>query len=93
MTLRTGLVLLVLCTAVSCGRVQLLDDMGTSASRSVADVATAGLSFEGQCCDPLGAGTNGLPACNAFRMVYEYAASAAEIADERSDELPPVCGF
>lgn len=46
---------------------------------------------KGQCCDPLGARTEGLPACNAFRVVYDYAASAAEITADRSNELPPVC--
>ena len=28
---------------------------------------------KGQCCDPLGAGTGGLPACNAFRIINEFA--------------------
>jgi hypothetical protein len=39
---------------------------------------------EGQCCDPLGASTT-LPACNAFRTVYAYAAAAIEISDEPAD--------
>jgi hypothetical protein len=45
---------------------------------------------KGQCCDPLGASTDGLPACNAFRIEYAFAAAAVEITDERQDE-PPVC--
>jgi hypothetical protein len=45
----------------------------------------------GQCCDPLGAGTGGLPACNAFRIVSEFAAGAAEITDAPSNDLAPVC--
>ena len=46
---------------------------------------------KGQCCDPLGAGTDGLPACNAFRMVYEFTAAAAEITDDPKGTFPPVC--
>lgn len=46
---------------------------------------------QGQCCDPLGQDTDGLPACNAFRIVNTFAASAIEITDEPSDELQPVC--
>jgi hypothetical protein len=46
---------------------------------------------QGQCCDPLGAGTDNLPACNAFRIVNEFSASAAEITDDPSNELQPVC--
>jgi hypothetical protein len=46
---------------------------------------------KGQCCDPLGISTNGLPACNAFRIVNRYAAAAAEITDDKSGETPPVC--
>jgi hypothetical protein len=46
---------------------------------------------QGQCCDPLGAGTDGLPACNAFRVINDFAASAAEITDAPSNDLQPVC--
>ena len=46
---------------------------------------------EGQCCDPLGAGTGGLPACNAFRIVNELAAAAAEITTAPASTFPPVC--
>jgi hypothetical protein len=46
---------------------------------------------KGQCCDPLGAETDGLPACNAFRLTNKYAAAAAEITDDKKGSLPPVC--
>lgn len=46
---------------------------------------------KGQCCDPLGASTEGLPACNAFRIEFEFVAAAVEITDERQDEPPPLC--
>jgi hypothetical protein len=46
---------------------------------------------QGQCCDPLGQDTDGLPACNAYRIVNTFAASAVEITDEPSDELQPLC--
>jgi len=45
----------------------------------------------GQCCDPLGAETGGLPACNAFRIINKFAAAASEITDTNANELPPVC--
>jgi hypothetical protein len=45
----------------------------------------------GQCCDPMGQGSDGLPACNAFRMLYDFAASAVEITREATSEFPPVC--
>jgi hypothetical protein len=47
---------------------------------------------KGQCCDPLGMGTDGLPACNAFRIVNQFAAAAAEITPEPASTLPPICG-
>jgi hypothetical protein len=50
-----------------------------------------GATSKGQCCDPLGADTNGLPACNAFRLTNEYAAAAAEITDDKKNTLPPIC--
>jgi len=46
---------------------------------------------KGQCCDPLGAGTNGLPACNAFRIINEFAAAAGEITTDKKGEFPPIC--
>ena len=46
---------------------------------------------KGQCCDPLAMGTNGLPACNAFRIINEFAAAAAEITTEKAGEFPPIC--
>lgn len=55
------------------------------------DPGAGGAVTSGQCCDPLGADTDGLPACNAFRMVYEFAASAAEITDARTSQPAPLC--
>ena len=46
---------------------------------------------KGQCCDPMGAGTGGLPACNAYRIVNAFSAAAIELTDEPSNELQPVC--
>lgn len=46
---------------------------------------------EGQCCDPLAKGTNGLPACNAYRLVSEFTAAAAEITDDPASSLQPKC--
>lgn len=46
---------------------------------------------KGQCCDPLGADTNGLPACNAFRIINQFAAAAAEITTEPASTFPPTC--
>jgi hypothetical protein len=46
---------------------------------------------KGQCCDPLGTEESGLPACNAFRIINEFAAAAAEITDEPASTLPPIC--
>jgi hypothetical protein len=54
--------------------------------------APGGLTEDGgQCCDPLGVGSDGLPPCNAFRMLYEFAASAVEITSEAKSEFPPIC--
>jgi hypothetical protein len=46
---------------------------------------------QGQCCDPLAKNTDGLPACNAFRLVSEFSAAAAEITDNPSGTLQPKC--
>jgi hypothetical protein len=46
---------------------------------------------KGQCCDPMGTLESGLPACNAFRIVYEYAAGAVEITDDPKSDFPPIC--
>jgi hypothetical protein len=45
---------------------------------------------KGQCCDPLGQSTT-LPACNAFRLIQDYVAAAAEITDDRKNALQPKC--
>lgn len=44
-----------------------------------------GAKTEGQCCDPLGKKTGGLPTCNAFLLRNEFVAAAAEITDEEAD--------
>jgi hypothetical protein len=46
---------------------------------------------KGQCCDPMGTVESGLPACNAFRVVYEYAAGAVEITADTTRDFPPTC--
>lgn len=46
---------------------------------------------KGQCCDPMGTSESGLPACNAFRVVYEYAAGAVEITADPKSDLAPIC--
>lgn len=56
-----------------------------------APTSPLGDSEGGQCCDPLGAGTNGLPACNSYRIVNSYSAAAAEITDDPRNDLQPVC--
>jgi hypothetical protein len=50
-----------------------------------------GSTTKGQCCDPLGQDTDGLPACNAFRVVTTFAAAATEITDDPSSQLAPTC--
>jgi hypothetical protein len=49
-----------------------------------------GATSEGQCCDPLATG-GALPACNAYRLVSDIVASAAEITDAPSNKLQPAC--
>ena len=44
----------------------------------------------GQCCDPLGMSTT-LPACNAYRLVQDYVAVAAEITDTLADKVQQKC--
>jgi len=48
-------------------------------------------TVEGQCCDPLGKQTNGLPTCNAWLQINEFVAAAVEITDERADSLQAAC--
>jgi hypothetical protein len=50
-----------------------------------------GGTVEGQCCDPMGTGKDGLPACNAWININEFVAAAAEITDARSDKLQESC--
>ena len=50
-----------------------------------------GATSEGQCCDPLAKNTNGLPACNAYRLLSDFVAAAAEITDAPSDKLQGNC--
>ena len=44
----------------------------------------------GQCCDPLGMSSD-LPPCNAYRLVQDYVAAAAEITDTLADEVQQPC--
>jgi hypothetical protein len=50
-----------------------------------------GATSEGQCCDPLATGKDGLPACNAYRLVSEIVAGSVEITDAPKDGLQPNC--
>ena len=45
----------------------------------------------GQCCDPLGKKTDGLPDCNAYRLLNDVVAAAAEITDSTQHGLQPGC--
>jgi hypothetical protein len=45
----------------------------------------------GQCCDPLGKNTNGLPTCNAWLQINKFVAAAVEITDARADDLQMSC--
>jgi hypothetical protein len=49
-----------------------------------------GATSEGQCCDPLATG-GALPACNAYRLVSDIVAAAADITDEPKSKLQPSC--
>lgn len=50
-----------------------------------------GATDEGQCCDPLGKGTGGLPACNAYFLRNEFVAAAADITDDPVNEIQQDC--
>jgi hypothetical protein len=50
-----------------------------------------GATSQGQCCDPMGQGKDGLPACNAYMLRNEFVAAAAEITDDRKDTLQTNC--
>lgn len=49
-----------------------------------------GATDVGQCCDPLGKDTS-LPACNSYRLLQEFVASAVEITDAPTKDLPKNC--
>ena len=53
--------------------------------------ADIGDGNRGQCCDPLGKSTT-LPACNAYRLVQDYVAVAAEITETLADKVQQKCG-
>lgn len=46
---------------------------------------------EGQCCDPLAKGTDGLPACNAWLQINDFVAAAVKITPKDSDTLQENC--
>jgi len=48
------------------------------------------LGSRGQCCDPMGMSTT-LPACNAYRLIQDYVAVAAEITDTLASEVQKKC--
>jgi hypothetical protein len=50
-----------------------------------------GAKSEGQCCDPLGMKTGGLPACNAYYLSNDFVAAAADITDDLKDDIQPNC--
>lgn len=65
-------------------------DCTMEAPTSPADPA---VGSPGQCCDPLGDADpdNTLPACNAYRLIQDYVAAAAEITDTLANEVQPNC--
>jgi hypothetical protein len=44
----------------------------------------------GQCCDPMGMSQT-LPPCNAYRLIQDYVAAAAEITDSLADKVQQKC--
>jgi hypothetical protein len=58
------------------------------APTALADPATG--ASPGQCCDPMGVSTT-LPACNAYRLIQDFVAAAAEITDEERTGVQPDC--
>jgi hypothetical protein len=46
---------------------------------------------EGQCCDPKGAMTGGLPACNAWLQINDFVAAAAKITDTPANQVQQSC--
>jgi hypothetical protein len=53
----------------------------TQEAPTVAQDPEMGVMTHGQCCDPMGLSMT-LPACNAYRLVQEFVAAAAEITDD-----------
>jgi hypothetical protein len=58
------------------------------APTAVADPDSGGSA--GQCCDPMGEDPN-LPACNAYRLIQDFVAAAAEITDDEKDMVQQDC--
>lgn len=61
-----------------------------TAPTTVRDPAQGAMD-NGQCCDPLGMGKDGLPACNAYRLLQDFTAAAVEITDKPTDKLQQNC--
>jgi len=51
----------------------------------------AGDGSRGQCCSPMGDAASNLPACNAYRLIQDYVAVAAEITDTLAGEVQQKC--
>jgi RES domain-containing protein len=58
------------------------------APTAVADPASG--ASPGQCCDPMGESTT-IPPCNAYRLIQDFVAAAAEITDEERTGVQPDC--
>jgi hypothetical protein len=52
----------------------------------------SGDGSRGQCCSPIGDAQSGLPPCNAYRLIQDYVAAAAEITDTLADKVQEKCG-
>jgi hypothetical protein len=52
-----------------------------------------GATDNGQCCDPLGKKTDGLPDCNSYRLLEEAVAAAATITAKPSDKTQANCAM
>ncbi|HEX7479290.1 MAG TPA: hypothetical protein VF331_15900 [Polyangiales bacterium] len=55
------------------------------------DPALGPVTTEGQCCDPLGKQSSGLPACNAWVTRNDFAAAAVKITAKDADALQKSC--
>jgi len=65
-------------------------DIDCSSEAPLSPTDPSGRGPSGQCCDPFGS-TGSLPACNAYRVVYEFTAVAVEITDTFADSLQDRC--